>query len=336
MPKILGVDDSATMRLILEMTFAGDGASITTIDRGDAAIRAAGELGADIVLADASMEQPDGYEIARQLKANPATQHVPVIVMASQHHPFDAERARQSGVDDHVLKPFDTQAVLDKVREAIKRRAAAGVQSAARPMAGPPTQIGPAPMPSQASASRGPVPIPFAARAPQEPARAPARTNIGFGAPALRGASPSMPPAGAAAVPGSPGPAPSFAAKGIQPAPPVVPTGAAPNRVTLPSGGPAPRRPTLELADEENGLSARPPEPLAPPPPLASSSRAAVATANAQDELAAKLTDMGLTQDQVRGVLALSREVIERVVWEVVPDLAETIIREEIRRLTSE
>ena len=41
-----------------------------------------------------------------------------------------------------------------------------------------------------------------------------------------------------------------------------------------------------------------------------------------------------MTGDQVAGVLALSREVIEKVVWEVVPDLAETLIREEIRRLT--
>jgi hypothetical protein len=42
-----------------------------------------------------------------------------------------------------------------------------------------------------------------------------------------------------------------------------------------------------------------------------------------------------LSPDQVAAVLALSREVIERVVWEVVPELAETMIKEEIRRLTS-
>jgi hypothetical protein len=50
--------------------------------------------------------------------------------------------------------------------------------------------------------------------------------------------------------------------------------------------------------------------------------------------MAERLDGLGLTADQVQGVLALSREVIERVVWEVVPDLAETLIREEIRRLT--
>ena len=52
--------------------------------------------------------------------------------------------------------------------------------------------------------------------------------------------------------------------------------------------------------------------------------------------MAGKLTAMGLTADQVAAVVELSREVIEQVVWEVVPTLAETLIKEEIRRLTSE
>ena len=43
-----------------------------------------------------------------------------------------------------------------------------------------------------------------------------------------------------------------------------------------------------------------------------------------------------MTSEQVEGVLALSREVVERVVWEVVPTIAETLIAEEIRRLTTE
>ena len=49
-----------------------------------------------------------------------------------------------------------------------------------------------------------------------------------------------------------------------------------------------------------------------------------------------KLSALGLTREQVEGVLALSREVVEQVVWEVVPELAEQLIREEIRRLTAE
>jgi hypothetical protein len=50
--------------------------------------------------------------------------------------------------------------------------------------------------------------------------------------------------------------------------------------------------------------------------------------------MAGKLGEMGLTPAQADAVLALSRDVIERIVWEVVPVLAETLIKEEIARLT--
>jgi hypothetical protein len=48
------------------------------------------------------------------------------------------------------------------------------------------------------------------------------------------------------------------------------------------------------------------------------------------------LGELGLTSQQTDAVLALSRELIERVVWEVVPALAETLIKEEIARLTKD
>jgi hypothetical protein len=53
-------------------------------------------------------------------------------------------------------------------------------------------------------------------------------------------------------------------------------------------------------------------------------------------QLGAKLGELGLSKEQSEAVLALSREVVERVVWEVVPQLAEVMIREELARLTKE
>ena len=64
---------------------------------------------------------------------------------------------------------------------------------------------------------------------------------------------------------------------------------------------------------------------------------AAPAAALAGDgAFADKLSGLGLTREQIQGVLSLSREVVEQVVWEVVPVLAETLIKEEIKRLTSD
>ena len=72
------------------------------------------------------------------------------------------------------------------------------------------------------------------------------------------------------------------------------------------------------------------------PVTAAAPARPASAIDAATSSLSDKLGGLGLTAQQAEAVLALSREVIERVVWEVVPDLAETIIREELKRLTAE
>ena len=77
----------------------------------------------------------------------------------------------------------------------------------------------------------------------------------------------------------------------------------------------------------------------APAAPAAVAAPAAAAvhalTGNGSD-MAQKLGALGLSREQADAVLALSREVVEKVVWEVVPTLAEALIKEEIRRLTSE
>jgi CheY-like chemotaxis protein len=250
---ILVADDSMTMRRILELTFAGEDARVVTVESGEAAIARAAELRPDVVIADGSMST-DGYKVASAIRSTPGLERTAVILLASNKHPFDEARAKAAGVDDHVVKPFDTQHVIDKVRRAIAQPRASVV--GARPA--PPAAAPPASPPQQ------------------RPAAAPAGRTVAFD----RG-------------PAAPAPAAPPAPRAAPPAP--APRAAAPA-----------------------------PQPVAQ-----------VAAATAQGgELAQKLDGLGLSADQVAGVLALSRDVIEKVVWEVVPDLAETLIREEIRRLT--
>ena len=87
--------------------------------------------------------------------------------------------------------------------------------------------------------------------------------------------------------------------------------------------------------------AARPATPAAPAASAAPAAPVAPAVASpvaqaVNGAMSAKLGEMGLTKDQADAVLALSRDVIERVVWEVVPQLAETLIKEEIARLTKD
>jgi CheY-like chemotaxis protein len=273
--KILVADDSATMRRVLEMTFAGEDARVVSVDNGEAAVSKAGELVPDVVFADASMNGVDGYEVARRIKANPQLARVAVIVMASQHTPYDDGKGRAAGVDDHVPKPFDTQSLIDRVAQVLgrPRNQPAGDAKAAPP----------APRPVTAGMGGPSAP----------PARGPMHaTRMGLGAPA-----PVPPPPAPAARP--------------QPAPAAAT--AAPQRAAAvaPATAPAAARPAPVAA-------------AAPVAEIASSA------------LAQKLGGLGLSREQLEGVLALSREVIEQVVWEVVPELAEQLIKEEIKRLTAD
>lgn len=263
--KILVAEDSITMRRIMEMTFAGEDAEVVTVGSGQEAVTKAKEVLPNVVFADLSLPGMDGYEIAQQIKTTPKLDKTAVILMVSQKSPFDEMKAREKGIDDHIVKPFDTQQVIDRVKQVL---------------------AAPRVMPS---ASAQPATQPLADPATLAQRIKPKTATIGFG---VSAASPS--------------------AKDVQ-------VGQRSAQQSLPK---AP-------------LPASKPAPV---PPMESIPRSKTADqiAAQQDDLKTKLDALGLKPDQVEAVLVLSKEVIEKVVWEVVPDLAETLIREEIRRLTAE
>jgi len=298
---LLAVDDSKTMRKVLEITFAGESYKISVAGSADEAM---GKLQAErpnVVLVDATLEGTNGYELCQRMKA--VAPGVAVLLLSSKHQPYDRNRGSQVGADDFMDKPFDTQQMIDKVA-ALAKKAASAPQPAA-----------PAPAP-QADAS----------------ARLRAQT-LAYGSQSPLAASPPAPPA-------APAPAAAPPAAAARPPAPVMPAAA---RGT-PMGG---RQPTMigtPLPAELQATSSRAapvavPAVSAPAAPAAVAAPAAAAvhalTGNGSD-MAQKLGALGLSREQADAVLALSREVVEKVVWEVVPTLAEALIKEEIRRLTSE
>lgn len=293
--KILVADDSATMRRVLEMTFAGEDARVLAVDSGDVALSKAAELLPDVIFADASMAGVDGYELARRIKTNPQLAKIAVIVMASQHTPYDDGKGRAAGVDDHIPKPFDTQSVIDRVSQVLSRPRATAAGSA-----------------------------PDAPRAVAPP-------------PAPRPTAPAVPPAQRSVVGnatrmgiGGPGPAPQAPMPRPAPAPAAV--ASAPLAAPQPVRSAAPAAAAAVAAPSPAAVRPAP----APAAPAAAPALAPTPVDGAVAGMAQKLGQLGLSREQIEGVLALSREVVEQVVWEVVPVLAEQLIKEEIKRLTAD
>ncbi len=182
MATILAVDDSVTMRKILEITFAGTDFQLVAVGSGDEAAGALRNGNVGIVICDNSLEG-DGYEVARQLKAT--APGVPLLFLSSRQNPYDAGRGSAARVDDHMDKPFDTQQLIDRVNKLAN--GGVGATTAA-----PATAPSATPAPSVAAKNRT-----MAYGAPAAPAAAP--KTAGFGAGGL-GAKPAAAPAAAPAA----------------------------------------------------------------------------------------------------------------------------------------
>ena len=79
----------------------------------------------DIVLLDVMMPEMDGFEVCRRLKANPATHHIPVVMVTALDQPSDRVRGLEAGADDFLTKPVSDIALLARVRSLVRLKLAA-------------------------------------------------------------------------------------------------------------------------------------------------------------------------------------------------------------------
>ena len=141
MPKqILLVDDSVTIQRVVELTFAHEDYKVTAAKSADDGLAKARELKPDIVLADAGMPGKSGYDLCSALRAEAALAGTACLILAGNFSPYDEGRGQKAGADGFVVKPFETQALIDKVADATQK--AVDTLQAACPNVNPLTPIG--------------------------------------------------------------------------------------------------------------------------------------------------------------------------------------------------
>ncbi|MCC6748254.1 MAG: response regulator [Deltaproteobacteria bacterium] len=260
--KILLAEDSVTMQRIVEMTFAAEDFTVTAVSTIDEALARAREMSPDIVLADLSMPGKNGYDLCSALKREQVG--TPVLLLHGAGAAFDDAKARAVGADGELAKPFETQALIDKVRNLTVARASrqpmGPVESLSSPIAAEDIVI--ETVPSAARPAPAAAPHPAAAR----PAGAVPRGTAPISSVPSR---PSMP---------APAPAPSAAppapALGRTPTAPSTPL-AAPARPVTPlrpaaassPGAPPPAARPIPSAPPAAAHTARPSAPVSPRPP---------------------------------------------------------------------
>ena len=119
-PVALVIDDSVDVHRLLRARLKPEGLELVQALSGPEGLALAASNPPSVVLLDLDMPEMDGFEVLRNLKENPATQHVPVIVLSGLQSPQDKVTAFDLGAVDYVTKPFDLTELRVRVRAALR------------------------------------------------------------------------------------------------------------------------------------------------------------------------------------------------------------------------
>ena len=118
--RILIVDDIPTNVRLLEARLTAEYYEVLTASSGAQALAICAESDIDIVLLDVMMPEMDGFEVCRRLKADPKTQHVPVLMITALDQPSDRVKGLEVGADDFITKPVDDMQLMARVKSLIR------------------------------------------------------------------------------------------------------------------------------------------------------------------------------------------------------------------------
>ena len=119
MTKILIVDDSADIRLLLSRSLKAMGYSVFQATDGNEVMAAVQSYLPDLILLDVSMPKMDGFTALGMLKNDPRTKTIPVIMITAKGHPDDLDTARNLGALDYINKPWSNGEVELRVQWAL-------------------------------------------------------------------------------------------------------------------------------------------------------------------------------------------------------------------------
>jgi len=118
--RVLVVDDILSNVKLLEAKLTAEYFEVVTAFNGIDALARVEECDPDIVLLDVMMPGMDGFEVARRIKGNPKTAHVPVVMVTALDQPSDRVAGLDAGADDFLTKPVDDSALFARVRSLVR------------------------------------------------------------------------------------------------------------------------------------------------------------------------------------------------------------------------
>ncbi|MBI5286293.1 MAG: response regulator [Deltaproteobacteria bacterium] len=122
--KILLADDSITIQKVVSLIFSKEDYELIMVGDGNKAISRATEVRPDLIMADVAMPGRTGYEVCEVVKNVPALKHIPVLLLTGAFDPLNEKEFARVKADDHIVKPFESQELIDKVKNLLARSVA--------------------------------------------------------------------------------------------------------------------------------------------------------------------------------------------------------------------
>jgi len=370
---ILLADDSLTIQKVVELTFADTDYRVVAVSSGDDLLERLRDSQPDLIICDVIMPGKDGYEVCQEIKSSPDWLHLPVILLTGTFEPFDRDRAIAAGCSEIITKPFEARKLVDTVERLIGgTEAPSSAVSSAPPMADgdeswpedatpvdvqvsqEPEEFGTQLSPTEDGddglefTTSGFAEMEAAGREPSEPtgeSEAKNELEYEFSTPAIEPPAPEQLPEpdvsaqtvriDTSAIQAEISPEDDEWVASTESAPPEIAEAVDSATETEPFTPPevepfaadAPAEETPSFQDEPSMADTSPVE---PPEEEIDSEEAPTVAAG----------PTGLSDEDVdriaRRVVELASDRLESVAWEVVPDMAEIVVRQRIRELEAE
>ena len=124
-PLVMVVDDSLTVRKITSRMLTRENFEVSTAKDGVDGLQQLQDIEPDLILLDIEMPRMDGFEFARNVRADARTKHIPIIMITSRTADKHRNRAIELGVNEYMGKPYQEEQLLTLIRQYTKQKKSA-------------------------------------------------------------------------------------------------------------------------------------------------------------------------------------------------------------------
>ena len=120
-PCVLVVEDEGAQREVLQYNLEAEGFDVVVADNGEDALLLVQEEQPDLIVLDWMLPRVSGIEVCRQVKADPGTRSIPIIMLSARGEETDRVRGLETGADDYVVKPYSVVELMARLRTQLRR-----------------------------------------------------------------------------------------------------------------------------------------------------------------------------------------------------------------------